>query len=289
MSAGIYGARAIKRPRRTKEQMSSDDDALRSIVEHYQPLGVRGTYYRAEVRGVFSKTQSDYRKVQRSLLKLRRDGRIPYSAITDGTRWRRKPPTHSSIEAALMETAHAYRRALWRSQGVYVEVWIEKDALAGTVYPVTSQWDVPLLVSRGFSSESFLYSAGMEIQEQGLPAFVYVMTDFDHSGDNIYRQIAEGLPPFCGEVPITVERLALTERQVEWMRLPVRPPKPIDRAHGFTFCCELDAMEPDVMRGLVEAAIERHVDESQLHATMMTEQLERQIAGELAEWLERRS
>ena len=47
--------------------------------------------------------------------------------------------------------------ALWNEADSYVEIWLEKDALAGVVYPVTSMYDVPLMVARGYASLSFLY------------------------------------------------------------------------------------------------------------------------------------
>ena len=59
----------------------------------------------------------------------------------------RKPTTHSSLEAALIRTAETYRRAIWDEQNAYVEVWLEKDALAGVLVEVTRQWDVPLMVT----------------------------------------------------------------------------------------------------------------------------------------------
>ena len=42
----------------------------------------------------------------------------------------------------------AYRRAIWDDQDVYVEIWLEKDALAGVVYDETEKWDVPFMVTR---------------------------------------------------------------------------------------------------------------------------------------------
>jgi hypothetical protein len=38
---------------------------------------------------------------------------------------------------------------------VHIEVWLEKDALAGVIYEETEKWAVPLLVSKGFSSLSY--------------------------------------------------------------------------------------------------------------------------------------
>jgi hypothetical protein len=36
---------------------------------------------------------------------------------------------------------------------VYIEIWCEKDALAGVILPVSREYDVPLMVARGFSSD----------------------------------------------------------------------------------------------------------------------------------------
>ena len=44
----------------------------------------------------------------------------------------------------------------------YVEIWLEKDALAGVLVDVTSRYDVPLMVTRGYPSMSFLHSGGRD-------------------------------------------------------------------------------------------------------------------------------
>ena len=64
---------------------------------------------------------------------------MPYSAITDGTRWQIKPNSFSSLDEALRQTASIYRKALWDDQPTYVEVWLEKDALSGVVAPITDR------------------------------------------------------------------------------------------------------------------------------------------------------
>ena len=57
-----------------------------------------------------------------------------------------------------------YRRDLWAAMPVYVEVWCEKDALAGVLLEETELYDVPLMVARGYSSVSFLHSAAKAIE-----------------------------------------------------------------------------------------------------------------------------
>ena len=74
---------------------------------------------------------------------------IPYGWIADSTRWMRKPKSYSGLVDMLSTTRDTYRRALWSTQPAYVEVWLEKDALAGVIYTETEDWDVPLMVTRG--------------------------------------------------------------------------------------------------------------------------------------------
>jgi hypothetical protein len=87
--------------------------------------------------------------VQTDLTLMRRAGSLPYDWLADSTRWQRKPRTFGSVEEALEDTARLYRKALWADADAYVEIWLEKDALAGVVYPVTEKFDVPLMVARG--------------------------------------------------------------------------------------------------------------------------------------------
>ena len=102
-----------KRGRATKAEMAARLDAIFAIVEEIEPCGVRQAFYQTTVRGLMDKTETDYDKVQRALVKMRRDGRVPYGWIVDGTRWMYKPQSFSSLEQAVKRTAETYRRAVW--------------------------------------------------------------------------------------------------------------------------------------------------------------------------------
>ena len=47
------------------------------------------------------------------------------------------------------------------------------------IYPVTSLYDVPLMVARGYASLSFLHTAAEYINELTVPAHIYHLGDFD--------------------------------------------------------------------------------------------------------------
>jgi hypothetical protein len=152
-------------------------------AEELAPVTVRGLYYQAEVNHVpgITKDEADYGKVQRQILELRRQGKLPYDHIADATRWMRKPRSFNGIEAALHNAASFYRKALWENTDDYIEIWCEKDALAGVIYPVTSEYDVPLMVTRGFSSETFAWTAVEARGDDERDFYVYYFGDFDRT------------------------------------------------------------------------------------------------------------
>lgn len=286
---GFYGASAIKRRRATRDEMEERAEFLIDYARRHGPITVRGLYYQAEVRGVpgIDKTDKSYAKVQRQVLLLRREGRLDYDWISDATRWIRKPTSFDSVEDALQETARHYRRNLWRDADEYVEIWIEKDALAGTIFPVTSLYDVPLMVARGYSSETFAYEAVAARRGDARPYVVYYLGDFDRAGQDAARSLQEKLERFASDdgVDVRFRYLGVTSNQIEDLRLPTREPKRktgADLKWPHPVACELDAIPPDELRGIVERAINAHLPESQLRILKVAEESEREFMAALA-------
>jgi hypothetical protein len=119
-----------KRPRRTKDTVAGIKKAIVEILEADHPQTVRQVFYALTVRGLIDKRENEYhRTVVRLLVEMREAGTIPFNYIADNTRWMRKPATFTGLDSCLESTAKFYRRNLWASMPVYVEVWIEKDAL----------------------------------------------------------------------------------------------------------------------------------------------------------------
>jgi hypothetical protein len=248
-------------------------------------MTVRQVFYRAVSAGIVAKTEQEYKNsIGRQLVLMRRAGELPYHWIADNTRWMRKPTTFSSLDKALANTARTYRRALWDDQDVYVEVWTEKDALAGVLLEETEPWDVPLMVSRGFSSLSYLYEAAEQIEAEGKPAFLYYFGDHDPSGVHIDMNIERQLRELAPDAEIYFERVAVLPEQIEELDLPTRPTKRTDsRTRSFAGdSVEVDAIEPALLRAMVRECIEQHVDLRQLEVTRVAEQSEREILARLA-------
>lgn len=273
-----------RRYRRTKAELAEIEAAIYAVAEDEQPVSTRGVFYRVESRGLVPKDDKGYGVVQRQVVKMRRRGDLPYHWIADGTRIQLKPKTWSNAHRALTTTAAAYRRALWDDQAVHVEVWTEKDAIRSVVYPVTSEFDVPLMVARGYASESFLWSTAEDIIADGKPAVIYQLGDHDPSGVDAWRVIRERLRDFIPEqIGIEFERIAVTPEQIVEYQLPTRPTKKKDpRAKNFEGdSVEVDALPSPVLRELVRDAIEQWIDPEALRLTRIAEQSEREILARI--------
>jgi hypothetical protein len=274
-----YRTSRIKRTRATRAQVEERRLTLFDIVQDMRPMTVRQVFYQATVRGVVEKSEAGYGKVQTDLVIMRREGLLPYGWLADNTRWQRKPRTFGSVQEALDDTAALYRKALWADADSYVEIWLEKDALAGVVYPVTDAYDVPLMVARGYASLSFLHSAAEAIEDLDVPAYIYHLGDFDPSGVNAGEKIEETLRELAPSAEILFERIAVTPAQISGWDLPTRPTKTSDsRSKGFgDISVELDAIAPADLRGLVQASIEQHLPPDQYEILKVAEASERRL------------
>jgi hypothetical protein len=279
----VYGAclikRHLKRHRRTRAAIHKIREAIYGVLERHHPMTVRQCFYALTVVGVIEKTEKEYQQtVIRLLTEMREAGDIPFGWIADNTRWMRKPTTFVGLDACLKRTAKHYRRDLWAAMDCYVEVWCEKEALAGVIVDVTDEFDVPLMVTRGYSSITFLHSAARVIEAQEKPAYVYQFGDLDPSGVDLARDIDVKLHRYAPDAEIHFERAAVTRSQATEWDLPTRPTKTTDtRAKTFKgTSVELDAIPPDRLRDLVRERIERHIDREQMKVLRVAEASERQ-------------
>ena len=283
-SATAYPSSSINRKRRTKSELDDVKESILGIIAENDSMTVRQLFYQMVSRGLIDKSEREYNNtVIRLATQMRKSGEMPYDAIADNTRWMRKPASHSSLEGFLTQQQRLYRRDLWQDQNAYVEIWLEKDALAGVLYEVTSRWDVPLMVCRGYASVSFLWSAAQAIQAENKPAFLYYFGDCDPSGRDIPRAVEKSLRAMSCGADITFEVVAVTDQQIIDMNLPSRPTKKQDsRAKNFEGeSVEVDAIPPKELKRICKELIEQHVDVDSLKSHKNIERLERQTLTQI--------
>ena len=281
-----YISRAIKRPRRSQAEMAAIRQAIFDVVFEERPMTVRQTFYRLVSAGVIDKTEAEYNgTIGRLLTVMRRSGEIPWGWITDFTRAMRKPRTFNDLEHAVQHTAAHYRRALWHGLDTRVEIWLEKDALAGVMLEETSTYDVPLMVTRGYPSLTFLHNAGQEIEAARKRTWIYYFGDHDPSGVDIPRKVEAGLREFAPTAEIHFERVAVLPGQIDYFNLPTRPTKRTDtRAKDFDGeSVEVDAIAPNILRFMCRRCIKRHLTDDILKTHEVAEESERALLNRWAE------
>ncbi len=286
MGTTPYGARPIRR-RATAEEMAERRQAVAQIVMTDGPMSIRHAYYRAVVNGLVKKNENGYRMVQRAVLDLRRDGTIPYHLIVDNTRLMRKPATWDSLEEMLADAARYYRRDLWAQSGWRLEVWCESDSISGTIADVTERWDIPLMVTRGFSSETFAFAAAETWADdrRRIPVVLYI-GDLDPAGVEIEKNLRAKLTAFYAD-------LTGFEDSVLWTRVGIEMFQVVEldlynagtvpkKAYGYPLAWEAEALPAPYLREQLEAEIESRVDQEALAAIKAAEESEREVLIEIA-------
>lgn len=256
--------------------------AIRTILNGEDgQITIRHLFYRLVGQRVIEKTEQAYKSLCSHLSKWRRSEEIPWSAFADNTRWHIRRETFDGVQDALENTVENYRRNLWSTQAFYVEVWVEKDAIAGIVAGTANSFGVPVFVARGFASLSSLYSAANTFREAtnaGKQAVIYHLGDYDPSGvaagESVLRAFRDDF-----QVELEFIRIAVTEEQIEEMKLPTRPVKATDsRAKNWTGgeCVELDTMPSADIRDLVQSCILGHINVGEWQKLQKTEEMERE-------------
>lgn len=262
-----------------RAEMVARRSQIYDIVAEHQPASVRHVFYLGVVNSVpgITKNDSGYNKVQRMLVDMRMSGEIPFDWIVDNTRWQRRPRSFDDVDDCLNETARFYRRNLWARTGETVEVWAESDSIAGVLTDVTYRWNVPLMVTKGYSSITFANNAVEAWRADGRPVTVYYIGDHDPAGLAIETKL---LDYFNGwGIDVTWERIGVTWDQVEMYDLPGTTPK---KPYGFPLAVEAEALPPGILRDLLDAAIRKHVDPDELELHEIIEHEERSVLLTLA-------
>ena len=251
------------------------------ILTDMHPLGVRGLLYQLLSAGwVPSTADNVYQQVDRLTITLREREVIPYEWIVDELRVRLKPSSWSGLADFADTVRDAYRKDFWEHLPVYVEFFVEKQAMAATLQAVTDEYDVALNPIRGMSSISALHSVGTLWRQIEKPIYAYYLGDHDPSGLKIESDTREKLERYSGR-SVTWQRLAVLPEDLatfDLLRLKPKTSDPNCRRfldQGYHDCAELDAIPPDALRDRVREAITQHIPADEWARLQRTEQLER--------------
>lgn len=261
---------------KTQQLLQAADAVLRA----HHPMTVRQVYYQLVSGQVIENNRGQYQAVSTLLVKARQDGTIPWDWVED----RLRRPRHVSMWDDLKDFGEtvigSYRRNVWATQPGYLEVWLEKDALSGIFEDVLRRYGVTLNVGRGYDGWDSIHSAAQRFLARQVPTTILYWGDFDPSGEDMVRSLAERLAFFkCAPELV---KCALTREDVEHYRLPPDLTKTTDtRRAAFVkkygdLAVELDALPASVLRDRLKAEVEHRMDVDALATVRGQEQAERQ-------------
>lgn len=251
------------------------------IIALYQAQGLRLTlrqlYYQFVTRNWLRNTERSYKNLGNAISDGRLAGLIDWDAIEDRVRTPRVPQQFNNLSDLVSVALRAYRLPRWEGQENYVELWVEKDALAGVLEPIARQFHVTLMVNRGYSSSSAMHeSAERFLEHEDSTCHLIYLGDHDPSGEDMVRDVRDRLTLFG--VNLRVSKLALTMDQVEEYDPPPNPTKLSDsRAaayvdkHGDS-SWEVDALPPEVLQRLIVERLSELVDQDLMNTVIAREE-----------------
>lgn len=139
----------------------------RAIIAEYgsQKLTARQVYYQFVARDLIPNTPRSYQNLTAILTDARYAGMISWSAIEDRGREVDAPGEWERVDDLVDAAVRQWRSPRWKEQPRYVELWVEKQALAGVLAPIANRWHVPLMVNKGYSSASAMHDAAQRMLE----------------------------------------------------------------------------------------------------------------------------
>lgn len=112
-------------------------------------------------RGWWENTERSYKNLGNILNDARYAGLLDWDWMTDRTRNSNSRPSWDSPLSIMRSAARQFHHPWWSDQTMHVEVWVEKEALAGVVERVCDRFDVTWMACRGYMSASEQHVAGM--------------------------------------------------------------------------------------------------------------------------------
>jgi hypothetical protein len=272
---------------------------VKKILKEYEdhlPLTNRQIFYRLVAAYGYPKTENFAKNLNDHLTRARRAKQIPFENIRDDG-ISVMDHAHYADENAFYKHIHdeskAYKRDKLARQGLDIRVYCEAAGMMPQLERVCEPYSIPVYSCSGFDSVSGKY----ELKESCWRAFVYKgrrsvilhLGDHDPSGESIFNDglvqdihafLAEDVPHKDPREVADFERVALTAEQVARFNLETTPPKPTDSRTAnwkgaATGACQLEALPPDTLAELLEAAIRRRLDMSIYAEDLKAEEEER--------------
>ena len=254
------------------------------VVTSYDTgVTLRQLFYRLVADGTLPNLHPKYKALSRETTKARRDGWFP--ELVDRRRDVPRPQTFDSPAEARSWLREIYRRDRTEGQPFNLYAGCEKDALSALLGSWLDERDIPPVVVGGWHSEGYERVIERDLSEfgDGRKSVLLYVGDLDPAGEGIEDNVAR----YIGFDE--VRRVALTWEQAQALALPENTDpdvarklrnhagrKAFEARYGRLFQIEVDAVEPDTLRAMLDEAIGDYWDLSAFEAAVELEAEERE-------------
>ena len=255
---------------------------VKDILDEYHdhlPMTARQIFYRLVAAYGYPKTEDAYGRLTEHLGRARRAEMIPFDHIRDDG-ISVMDHAHYADENAFYKHVHdegkAYKRDKLARQKMNIRVYCEAAGMMPQLEKVCEPYSIPVYSCSGFDSLSAKYQlkefCWQQYQYQGRRTVILHLGDHDPSGDSIFNDglVADIYAFLDKDVPhkephevATFDRVALLPEHIKQFNLPTEPPKKTDsrtRNWQGEAACQLEALPPDVLAGLLDASIKTYLN-----------------------------
>lgn len=250
---------------------------------------LRDIFYRF-VDELWANTKAVYKSLSRWLVTQRLNKKIDWKIIRDGAGreydegdWTYSTPREHvrTFLNLFTEAGSCYNLPKWLNQPKLVAVVSEKEADYPVIKSITSGLNVDTAYARGYSGWRMLFELAEKVKQIQKQLVIIALADFDPSGGEGAKKGGKDLVSFLlramtvlGVENVIVEKVAVTEEQIDRFKLPHRPEdaKEIEKLqkdprfktwrHGL-YRVETVALrnkEPDYFDQLIRDAVNKHFD-----------------------------
>ncbi len=272
------------KPRKDAEQIigRANDILELSRQDGFGVMTLRQIYYQFIAKNWLPEnSMQQYKKLGRILTDGREGGLIDWNAIDDAGRGAFHFRDCKTVDQLLSGVEKGLLINPWEDQDVYVETWVEKKGMEGTIARPCNAKRAGYMACMGYLSASEAWRAGMRYAKQkelGKRLVLLHLGDHDPSGIDMTRDNKDRLEFFAMQHGIEVRRLALNMDQVQQYEPPPQFAKQTDsRFDGYEKLYgieswELDALRQSVIGTLITGALDSLIDKDKWEASMVREQ-----------------
>jgi hypothetical protein len=255
----------------------------RRIVRSYNtPVTLRQLFYRLVADGTLPNTWSYYARLSNRTAEGRREGTFP--ELADLTSGIKRNQSFTGLSDATEWLLRVYCRDRTEGQEWTIFLAVEKAGMSAQLSAwFTRPLGIPHVALGGFASQTLCDRVRRDVRYDRRPAVLVYAGDHDPSGEDIDRDFVARTG--CWEKVI---RVALSRDQVAEYDLPentdpevaakvARDPRAaqFQAEYGDLAQYEVDALPPEVLRGLYQEAIDRFWHSDAYDAVMRQERDDR--------------